>query len=103
AELQRLLRRIHGIGPYAAASLCMLLGRYDVLAIDTELVRVIKQRHPRRRITPAAVRRYYAAWHPYQFLAYWWELWSGYEHRHGPAHTWHPNRVGVQITSPEPV
>jgi 3-methyladenine DNA glycosylase/8-oxoguanine DNA glycosylase len=98
SEMQRFLRRIHGIGPYAASNLCMLLGRYDCLAIDTELMRFLTERHPRRRFTPASIRRCYEKWHPYQFLAYWWELWNGYEQRHGPAHTWDVARVGHAIT-----
>ncbi len=97
-ELHRRLRQIHGIGPYAASNLCMLLGRYDCLAIDTELVRFLRERHPRRRFTPASIHRYFAAWHPYEFLAYWWELWDGYEQRHGPAHAWQPDRTGPVIT-----
>lgn len=97
-ELQKMLREIHGIGPYAASNLCMLLGRYDCLAIDTELTRFLRERYPRRRFTPASIRRHYEAWTPYQFLAYWWELWSGYEQKHGPAHAWQPARTGPAIT-----
>ena len=98
-ELHRMLKLVHGIGDYGAASLCMLLGRYDCLAIDTEMIRFLKEKHPRRRFTPASARRYYQAWRPYQFLAYWWELWSEYQVRHGPAQTWKPERTGSAITS----
>src|SRR5690606_3134922 len=98
-DLYRRLRRIHGIGDYAAGNLCMLLGRYDRLAIDTELIRFLRERHPRRRFTPAAVRRYYAAWSPYQFLAYWYELWNGYVERHGRSEGWSSESVGARITN----
>lgn len=103
SELHKALRRIHGIGDYAAGNLCMLLGRYDHLAVDTEMIRFLRERHPRRRFTPAAIRRYFARWAPWQFLAYWYELWSGYTAEHGDAREWSPEGVGARITeSPKP-
>jgi 3-methyladenine DNA glycosylase/8-oxoguanine DNA glycosylase len=101
-ELSRRLRRIAGIGEYAAAHLCMLLGRYDQLPVDTELKRFLQERYPRRRFTPAAIRGCYDHWHPYQFLAYWYELWSGYTDRHGHAEDWQPDGTGRRITSRRP-
>jgi 3-methyladenine DNA glycosylase/8-oxoguanine DNA glycosylase len=98
-ELYRRLRRIHGVGDYAAGHLCMLLGHYDRLAIDTEMVRFFKTRHPRKRFTPARIRAYYDHWHPYQFLAYWFELWQDYIQRHGDADEWQPEDIGRRITS----
>ncbi len=97
--LVKALREIPGVGEYAAAHLCMLLGRYDRLAIDTELMRHVRTRHPRRTWTPAAIRRHYACWHPYQFLAYWFELWQGYADRHGRPEQWDPTVTGVRITA----
>ena len=98
-ELCRTLRRIRGVGDYAAGNLCMLLGRYDRLAVDTEMLRLLKARHPRRRFTPASLRRYYAAWQPYQFLAYWFELWQDYVARHGDSSSWSTQSEGPRITS----
>jgi 3-methyladenine DNA glycosylase/8-oxoguanine DNA glycosylase len=98
--LYRELRRIHGIGDYAAGHLCTLLGRHDRLAIDTEMMRFLKTRHPRRRFTPATIRKYYDRWHPYQFLAYWFELWQGYVEQHGDSTGWQPEDIGRRITSP---
>jgi 3-methyladenine DNA glycosylase/8-oxoguanine DNA glycosylase len=97
--LYRRLRKIHGVGDYAAGHLCMLLGHHDRLAIDTEMMRFLKTRHPRKRFTPARIREYYDAWHPYQFLAYWFELWQDYIQRHGDADQWQPNDIGRSITS----
>lgn len=99
-ELHHRLCRIRGIGPYAAANLAMLLGRYDRLAVDTELVRFFRERHPRLNPTPARIQAYYRRWHPYEFLAYWYELWQGYVARHGPADTWSPDLIGRAITTP---
>ncbi len=98
-DLYKRLRAIHGVGDYAAANLCMLLGRYDRLAIDTELVRFLKQRYPRRRFTPVRARAHYAPWKPYAFLAYWFELWQDYVSRHGQSDQWSPDGVGRDITS----
>ncbi len=98
-ELYEIVQSIHGIGDYAAAHLCMLLGHYDRLAVDTELKRFLTERHPGKRFTPASLRMYYDRWEPYQFLAYWYELWSDYTHRHGQSHQWEPARIGKRITS----
>jgi len=98
--LFRLLRRIHGFGDYAAGQLCMLMGHYNRLAVDTELMRHLKLNHRRRRFTPARAQSYYVPWHPYQFLAYWYELWSGYQARNGRADSWSPDNVGPNITLP---
>lgn len=100
--LFRRLREIRGIGPYAAANLCMLLGRYDRVAVDSEMVRFLRERTG-RDLSVAAIQRRYAWCRPYAFLAYWWELWSDYERRHGPAALWHPDDVGRRITSGAPV
>ncbi|MGQ9649464.1 MAG: DNA-3-methyladenine glycosylase family protein [Phycisphaerae bacterium] len=98
-ELYPLLRSIHGVGDYAAAHLCMLLGHYDRLAVDTELKRFLSERYPGRRFTPAALRACYDHWKPYQFLAYWYDLWSDYTRRHGQSHRWDPAQVGRRITN----
>lgn len=97
-ELCEMLRSIRGVGDYAAAHLCMLLGHYNRLAVDTELKRFLRQRHPRRRFTPASLRSHYDRWHPYQFLAYWFELWSDYTRRHGQSDQWDPATIGREIT-----
>lgn len=80
------LRAIHGIGPYAAANICHHLGRYDRIAIDTETYRHyctttgVARPGPRQvRRLDDAIRAHYDRYRPYQFLAYWFELWTGYE------------------------
>ncbi|GMU23048.1 MAG: hypothetical protein AMXMBFR13_31320 [Phycisphaerae bacterium] len=97
-DLHRRLRQIRGVGDYAAGNLAMLLGRYDRLAVDTEMLRLLREREPGRTWTPAAARERYAAWKDYAFLAYWFELWEDYSHRHGRAEEWWPQTVGAQIT-----
>lgn len=81
-ELIAGLRHIYGIGPYAAANIAQHLGRYDQLGVDSETVRLFRDVHKiEGSLTKvaAAAERYYAAFAPYQFLAYWFDLWGGYE------------------------
>jgi 3-methyladenine DNA glycosylase/8-oxoguanine DNA glycosylase len=101
SELFDALRGIYGVGPYAANNLLMLLGRYDRLAIDSETYRHFRQRHdvptPRdsaglRRLH-ARIEKHYAAFAPFQFLAYWFELWGAYEDRLGDARKWQGNPI----------
>lgn len=98
------LLEIEGIGPYAAANLCMLLGRYDRLAIDSETYRHFRQVH--RVKTPKnpaklhrRIERFYARYKPFQFLAYWFELWCHYERVAGDARTWEAHVQGRTFTA----
>jgi len=97
-ELFRMLRRLHGIGDYAASHLCMLLGRYDRLAVDTEMMRFLSEKYPKHQWTPGAMKKHYVHWHPFQFLAYWFELWCGYVAQHGQSDQWGLESVGRRIT-----
>jgi 3-methyladenine DNA glycosylase/8-oxoguanine DNA glycosylase len=103
-ELFDRLRAIHGIGPYAAGNMCQLLGRYDRLAIDSEtyrhyckVARIERPKNP-QTLHPAIEARY-APYRPYQFLAYWFELWTGYEQKVGDAQTWDTNHEGAKLTA----
>jgi 3-methyladenine DNA glycosylase/8-oxoguanine DNA glycosylase len=99
-EVYKALLKIHGLGPFAAANICQLLGHYDRLAIDTETYRHFSQTYGvKRPKDPSAlhprIEKHYASYAPYQFLAYWFELWCGYEAANGkPAPQWLPHEVG---------
>lgn len=97
-DLARRLKRLPGIGDYGAGNLCMLLGRYDRLAVDTEMMRHLRTHYPRRRWTPRSIQQHYRAWAPHQFLAYWYELWQDYVGKHGQAHEWQADAQGRRIT-----
>lgn len=96
---KNLKRKLHGVGDYAAGNLCMLLGRYDRLAADTEMLRFWKTHYPRRHHTVRAIEAHYRTWQPYAFLAYWWELWNDYTESHGDAADWQRDEQGTAITS----
>ena len=73
-ELHQALRQLKGVGPYAAATLLMILGRYDYLAIDTELrAFVSKKYYDGQPVSEAQIRSVYAPWGAWQYLAYWFD------------------------------
>ncbi len=78
---------IHGVGPYAARNLLQHVGHYDHVPIDSETYRHFRDVHgvptPKTagglRKLHARIERHYATYEPYQFLAYWFELWHRYD------------------------
>lgn len=93
--LRKTLLQWPGVGPYAAANILQLVGRYGHLPLDTEAVR-----HGRDVLgfkgTPAQimkrVQKHFAPIGEHVFRAYWFEMWTMYEARRGPAWTWSPER-----------
>jgi 3-methyladenine DNA glycosylase/8-oxoguanine DNA glycosylase len=98
----RTLLSLPGIGPYAAANIMQLLGRYSHLPLDTESIR-----HGRTvlgfRGSPRAVmnrvRKHFEPYGPQAFRSYWLELWAFYESKHGPAWTWQRDSTGMLFTA----
>ncbi len=96
------LEELPGIGPYAAANIMQLLGRYSVLALDTESVR-----HGREILgfggesakISRRVAQHYERFGEHKFRSYWLDLWTFYEARRGPAWTWDPETVGRTFTA----
>lgn len=100
--IQEKLLELPGIGPYAAANIMQLLGRYSRLPLDTESVRhgktvlgfkgsdasVMKQ-----------VKAHFAPFGAHAFRSYWFELWAFYEKLKGPAWTWERETVGKTFTA----
>lgn len=98
------LRRINGIGPYAAANIAQLLGFYDRLPIDSETYRhfcLVKgmERPANVKSLDPLIEAHYEPMRPYRFLAYWFELWTDYERRVGPAEGWERDRDGAKFTA----
>ena len=75
-ELRRRLLSLRGIGPYAAATLLMLLGRYDYLAVDSELRSFAAKKYFASG-TPAAseLAHLYEDWGRWRYLGYWLDRW----------------------------
>lgn len=89
------LLKLPGVGPYAAANVLQLLGRYSRLPLDTEAVRhgkvVLGMSGTTRQIEKALVA-HYEPFGAHKFRSYWFELWDWYEQRHGPAWKWDPTK-----------
>lgn len=95
-ELYDALLKLYGFGPYAASNMVQHLGHYDRLAIDSETYRhYCELKQIERPKNPATlnplIEQHYQPFGPWKFLAYWHELWTGYQYRHGKAHDWEAN------------
>lgn len=102
-EVERALRALPGIGPYAAANVMQLLGRYGSLPLDTESIRharvVLGMTGEDDRALMTRLRDHYAAFGRHAFRSYWFELWAFYESRQGPAETWDPAATATAFTA----
>ncbi|MFO0861196.1 MAG: hypothetical protein U0570_11610 [Phycisphaerales bacterium] len=100
--LHQTLLSLPGVGPYAAANIMQLLGRYSRLPLDTESVR-----HGRTVLgftgnSKQVMRRVHEHFTPFQdqaFRSYWFEMWEHYEKLQGPAHTWERDTTGTMFTA----
>ncbi len=74
-DLRRAFKKIKGVGDYAANTLLMLLGRYEELAIDSEMREFVSHRYFRGRpVSDTQIRSMYEQWDKWKYLAYWFEL-----------------------------
>ncbi|MCC6284020.1 MAG: hypothetical protein IT439_01775 [Phycisphaerales bacterium] len=85
------LQELPGVGPYAAANIMQLLGRYAFLPLDSEALRhgrtVLGHLGTDREVLNA-VRAHFAPFGAHAFRSYWLELWAHYEAKEGPAWEW---------------
>lgn len=76
-ELRKKLQSMKGVGPYAAANLLMLLGRYDFVPIDSWALKVVSHEwHRGRAIGPEEVESAFERWGKWKGLVYWFWDWS---------------------------
>lgn len=61
------LIQLHGVGPYAASHLRVLLHDFSRVPIDSEVAAYFRERHG---IDPASIDRFLDAWGKYKFLGY---------------------------------
>jgi 3-methyladenine DNA glycosylase/8-oxoguanine DNA glycosylase len=79
ADLKKKLLGIKGIGNYAAATLLMLLGRYNELPTDTVFRDFISKKYFKgKSATKEKAQAIYKSWDKWKYLAYWFELWEMY-------------------------
>ncbi|XP_062176319.1 uncharacterized protein LOC133881409 isoform X2 [Alnus glutinosa] len=80
------LKGIDGFGPFTCANVLMCMGFYHVIPTDSETIRHLRQVHARKSNSQTVqrdVEYIYGKYAPFQFLAYWSELWHFYEKRFG--------------------
>jgi 3-methyladenine DNA glycosylase/8-oxoguanine DNA glycosylase len=83
-DLESEIREIPGLGPYAAAQVLTLVGRYDRIGVDSVFRSFVQRAHFPRAREPVPIRkllRVYEGWGEWRMLAYWWEVWSDYSER----------------------
>ncbi len=101
-EIREYLLELPGIGPYAAANILQLLGRYELLPCDSEAVRhgreVLGMKGSSAKIG-RLVKQHFEKYGKYCFLSYWFELRVAYQAKHGPAHTWEYGEDGKLVTA----
>jgi len=101
-EIYNALVELPGIGPYAAANIMQLLGRYARLPLDTESIRHAKNvlgMTGSDRDLMKRLQAHYAPFGPHAFRSYWFELWTFYESRQGPAWTWERETTAKAFTA----
>ena len=75
AEIRRRLKVIKGVGDYAAASMLMLLGRYDEIPMDTVFRDFVSRRYfEGGPVNSKEAAEIYADWGRWKALAYWFEM-----------------------------
>jgi len=75
AELYEEIRKVKGLGPYAAGNLLRLLGRCDYLALDTWVRQQFFKIHRKgRRVQDTAIERHYKKFGVWKGLFFWLEM-----------------------------
>jgi 3-methyladenine DNA glycosylase/8-oxoguanine DNA glycosylase len=78
-EVRKKLLGIKGIGPYAAATILMLLGHYDEIAVDTAFRSFIAKKYFQGRYpSDKEALAIYQDWGKWKYLAYWFDIFSEY-------------------------
>jgi 3-methyladenine DNA glycosylase/8-oxoguanine DNA glycosylase len=77
-ELKRELKKIKGVGDYAAHTLLMILGHYDEVAVDTELRAHVRRVYPNgHALTDKEMAALYEQWGKWKYLVYWYGMIAG--------------------------
>ena len=74
-ELKKEMKRIKGVGDYAAENLLKLVGRYDVLALDSWVrAKFARTRNNGRTISDQKIARYYSRFNSWRGLVLWCDM-----------------------------
>lgn len=101
-QVRAALIELPGVGPYAAANIMQLLGRYAHLPLDSESVRhgtmVLGMKGTPKEIM-SQIKAHFAPFGGQAFRSYWFELWEFYEAKHGKSWTWERDSTGKLFTA----
>lgn len=76
-ELRKRLLALKGVGPYAAANLLVILGRYDHIPVDSwAMSQVAREWYGGQRVGEKEVNTAFERWGEWKGLAYWCWEWS---------------------------
>ena len=88
-EVAHQLQALPGVGPYAAAHIMLMLGRYDRLILDSwtrpTYARLLGRKRP---VSDRSIVRRFARYGPYAGLAFWLFLTRDWLADDGPAYPW---------------
>jgi 3-methyladenine DNA glycosylase/8-oxoguanine DNA glycosylase len=74
-EVKKKLLAIKGVGNYAAASLLMLLGRYDDIPVDSVFRQLMREKYFKEtEFELSEALSLYQEWGKWKYLAYWFDL-----------------------------
>lgn len=74
-QLKRAMKQVKGVGDYAAENLLKLVGRYDVLALDSWVrAQFIRKRNKGRACEDQKIARFYARFDSWRGLALWCDM-----------------------------
>ncbi|GJN10806.1 hypothetical protein PR202_ga28933 [Eleusine coracana subsp. coracana] len=85
-RLNKELSAISGFGPFTCANVLMCMGYFHTIPADAETIRHLKQIHKRASNMSSVheeLDKLYGKYAPFQFLAYWFELWGFYDKQFG--------------------
>lgn len=86
--LRKELLAIKGVGNYAAATVLMLLGRYDELAVDTEFRSFVSRKYyAGQRPSDQEAQAIYEEWGKWKYLAFWFDAWEEIREESGAGNT----------------
>uniref|UniRef100_J3MNP5 HhH-GPD domain-containing protein n=1 Tax=Oryza brachyantha TaxID=4533 RepID=J3MNP5_ORYBR len=101
-RLNEELSTISGFGPFTRANVLMCMGFFHMIPADTETIRHLKQFH-KRKSTISSIQKelndIYGKYAPFQFLAYWFELWGFYDKQFGKISDMEPINYGLFTAS----
>ena len=72
---------------YCIVIITLSQGHFEAFPFDTETVRLFREDHKITASTQQALfnkaEQHYSKYSPYQFIAYWFDLWQNYERKNG--------------------